>query len=55
MNQCQPNLEQIESEFLTSALLKLVSDNNFVEELPQQEIGNEILEPSQDVETNIKR
>ena len=52
---CQPNLEHIESEFLTPALLKLVGDSNLAEDLFLEEAENEISEPSLDVERNLTR
>ena len=51
----QRNLEHIESEFLTSALLKLINENNLIEDLSILDNVNENDERIDGTDANITR
>ena len=46
---CQQNLEHLESEFLTSALTKIVNDNNFMENASLQ-AGQELTQQLSEIQ-----
>ena len=51
----QRNLEHIESEFLTSALLKLINENNLIRDLSVMSNGSENGMITDQIDTNITR
>ena len=51
----QRNLEHIESEFLTSALLKLINENNLIGDLSVMGNGSENGMITDGIDTNITR
>ena len=51
----QRNLEHIESEFLTSALLKLINENNLIRDLSVMGNGSENGMITDGIDTNITR